>query len=101
SRERMLRALRRNGRVTDMEIELTAKDGRSICSLFSGEIVTIGGEQYLLAIALDITQRTEAEAALRDLNEHLEQLVKERTEELEQSNEELATFCYAISHELR
>jgi len=101
SRERMLRALRRDGRVTDMEIELTAKNGRSICSLFSGEIVTIGGEQYLLAIALDITQRKEAEAALRDLNEHLEQLVKERTAELEQSNEELATFCYAISHELR
>jgi len=101
NRERMIRALRRNGRVTDMEIELTAKDGRAICSLFSGEIVTIEGEQYLLSIAIDITRRKEAEAAIQDLNGHLEQLVKERTAELEQSNEELATFCYAISHELR
>jgi len=85
------------------EFRLVRKDGKirwihEVCSceqgLFPGELVLYGTSR-------DITKRKEAEAALSKLNEHLEQLVAERTAELERSNEELESFCYAVSHELR
>jgi signal transduction histidine kinase len=45
--------------------------------------------------------RAEAERRLVDLNKNLELLVEDRTAELEASNQDMAVFCYAISHELR
>lgn len=64
SRELLISTLRRDERVSEVEIELTAKDGRSIYCLYSGEFVTIDGQQRLLSIAIDITERKSAEAEL-------------------------------------
>ena len=49
----------------------------------------------------DITARKLAEMEILRLNSNLEGLVAERTTELVRSNRDLASFCYAISHELR
>ncbi len=52
-------------------------------------------------IAHDTTRQKEAEEKIHQLNEQLEQRVRDRTAELEAANEELEAFSYSISHDLR
>src|SRR5690606_34836363 len=49
----------------------------------------------------DITDRLRAEARVLALNRHLETRVALRTRELTRANEELESFAYTISHDLR
>ncbi|MBC7964210.1 MAG: PAS domain S-box protein [Steroidobacteraceae bacterium] len=56
-RERMIAVFKHDGRIGDMEIALTAKDGTPVYCLYSAEMITAEGEDQLLSIALDITGR--------------------------------------------
>jgi PAS domain S-box-containing protein len=51
--------------------------------------------------ALDITERKKAEEYVRNMNVVLEDMVQNRTQELQKANEELRSFAYSISHDLR
>ncbi|MFO0721038.1 MAG: PAS domain S-box protein [Nitrospira sp.] len=57
------------------------------------------GRMY--AIARDVTDREQAQQALRRSHEELEHRVQERTAELQQRNRDLETLLYVSSHDLR
>jgi len=57
---------------------------------------TIGGEDRVLAVARDITERKQTELELARHREHLEEMVHERTAELAQANQNLVRFKKAI-----
>ncbi len=61
----------------------------------SGNLVSINGT------VMDITERKQAEDRLQRLYANLEHLVAMRTADLERTNNELESFSYTVSHDLR
>ncbi|HPV83033.1 MAG TPA: PAS domain S-box protein, partial [Nitrospira sp.] len=64
-RRQLAEALRRDGFLRHLEKEFRTKSGELRHGLFNVEPVCIGPENCVLTLVLDITRRTEAEAALR------------------------------------
>ena len=89
------------GRVRNMEYEFRIKSGEIRIGLSSAETIEISGTPCLLVMSEDITERKRAELVLRRSRDELEQLVRQRTEELEVTNKELEAFSYTVSHDLQ
>jgi PAS domain S-box-containing protein len=89
-RQEFLRRLWEEGRVRDMEVRVRSKDGRILIAELSSEVVEIGGEKCVVAIAADITTRKRIEA----------ELVGAREEALAAS-EAKSNFLSSMSHEIR
>jgi PAS domain S-box-containing protein len=60
-----------------------------------------GEPTTVLAVNTDVTERRRAEKEIVLLNNVLEQRIRKRTAELEESNEDLRDFAYSLAHDLR
>jgi PAS domain S-box-containing protein len=87
----------------DLELRLKRLDsGWEGIFSYSGTISYYDEDKGVAFLIIkDITQRKNAEAALRDAKTNLEHKVNERTSQLLAKSKELENFCYSVSHDLR
>ncbi|MBA4369542.1 MAG: hypothetical protein C0403_18095 [Desulfobacterium sp.] len=81
--------LSKNGRAQGMEFRFRKKSGEMITGLISAEIISTKNQKCVLTSIDDITKRKQAEEALRQAHDELEQRVAMRTKELMLANETL------------
>ena len=80
--------LLKKGAICNYEVQMKRKDGSPFWASLNSIIQTDeSGRQQYLAVVRDIDQRKRAEEELAKYKNHLEELVKERTNELHQKTE--------------
>jgi PAS domain S-box-containing protein len=96
-RERMLVELRSGGRVRDFEVGFRTRAGEERRLLVNSEVITFGGEPAVLSVSLDITERLEHEARIREGQEAAEAQARALRAEARAKDE----FLAMLGHELR
>lgn len=78
-----------NGSARDLELEVCQKDGGLRYGVFAAEVVRLQDRNVLLTVMHDHTEQRQVERELENYREHLEELVRERSADLLQTNEAL------------
>jgi len=74
-RDHLIEMLKKNGSITGIELKARLKSGEERIGLFHGQLITIGEKQYLFQTIVDITERKQAEEALKVSEEKYRHLI--------------------------
>lgn len=66
TRERMVKRLNGEGFFREADLRVRTKSGRFVDILWSAEIINLGGEEAILSLLIDITERKQAELHLQE-----------------------------------
>jgi PAS domain S-box-containing protein len=94
-------AITQFGEINNFQTLMRMKNGQMRHALISARTIEINHERCLITIGRDITEIVEANEKIQQMNLELEERIHERTIELERKNEELETFTYTVSHDLK
>lgn len=84
-----------------VEHQVLRRDGSTYPAEVAGTLVDLDDQQVALGVFRDITERKRLETALRRYSDELAQEVARRTAELTSALQELESFSYSVSHDLR
>ena len=82
------------------EVRHRRKDGRVLDVMVSSKYLDVG-EGFLFCFNRDITKHKKAERKIKRYQEHLEDIVAKRTNELQEQIEQRIEFTRALVHELK
>ncbi|MEJ5245662.1 MAG: PAS domain S-box protein [Bacteroidota bacterium] len=88
--------LNRDGFVRNFETIMKLPNGEVRNILVFCELIIIRGTEHLVFSLLDITERKIAEDKLREINNELEQIIENRTEELNKALQNLSNSNYEL-----
>ncbi|GFO57031.1 hypothetical protein GMSM_40380 [Geomonas sp. Red276] len=96
-RQEIVDCLKAGGAVRDREVTLRDREGGLRFGLYSGSVIEVQGKKLMLALRTDLTERKRMEEEIEVLNSEL----AARASLLEIANQELESFNYTVSHDLR
>jgi PAS domain S-box-containing protein len=89
------------GSVPPVETVVVRADGTVVPVEILGSVFAIGRRKVMQGVFRDLTARKRAAAEICRLNGELERRIQARTAELAAANQELESFAYSVSHDLR
>ena len=89
-RKRFANDLQKNGLIKNFETKFRTKDGEIKNGLISAVMIELDNKPHILSITRDITKLKQTEEELAKYRNHLEQLVKDRTQEIDEKNKKLS-----------
>jgi two-component system sensor kinase FixL len=83
------------------EVRGLRRDGTTFPMALAVSEVRLGDRRLFSGIVHNLSARVQAEEALRQAHDELEQRVRDRTEALQEANNDIRRFAYIVSHDLR
>ena len=102
-REELIRTLQQDGHVYNFPMTFNTKSMKQISVLFSRELIKLQNKTCILGAAINVTEKIQLQNELEKYSHHLEELVKQKTKQLRET-ERLAAIGQTagmVGHDIR